>query len=42
MPEGLQTSLKPEEFADLIAYLETLKETPAPTKGTVARETSKK
>jgi putative membrane-bound dehydrogenase-like protein len=28
MPEGLHTSLKPEEFADLIAYLETLKETP--------------
>jgi len=27
MPEGLHTSLKPEEFADLIAYLETLKET---------------
>jgi putative heme-binding domain-containing protein len=28
MPEGLHTSLKPEEFADLIAYLESLKETP--------------
>ena len=28
MPEGLHTSLKPEEFVDLIAYLETLKETP--------------
>lgn len=27
MPEGLHTSLKPEEFSDLIAYLETLKET---------------
>jgi putative membrane-bound dehydrogenase-like protein len=26
MPEGLQLSLKPEEFADLIAYLESLKE----------------
>lgn len=26
MPEGLQTALKPEEFADLVAYLETLKE----------------
>ncbi|HEY7119474.1 MAG TPA: HEAT repeat domain-containing protein [Tepidisphaeraceae bacterium] len=26
MPEGLQLSMKPEEFADLIAYLETLKE----------------
>jgi len=25
MPEGLQTALKPEEFADLVAYLETLK-----------------
>ena len=28
MPEGLQLSLKPEEFADLIAYLESLKEQP--------------
>lgn len=28
MPEGLHTSLKPEEFADLIAYLESLKEAP--------------
>jgi hypothetical protein len=26
MPEGLHTGLKPEEFADLIAYLESLKE----------------
>jgi putative heme-binding domain-containing protein len=26
MPEGLQTTLKPEEFADLIAYLQSLKE----------------
>ncbi|HSI33370.1 MAG TPA: PVC-type heme-binding CxxCH protein [Tepidisphaeraceae bacterium] len=26
MPEGLHTALKPEEFADLIAYLESLKE----------------
>ena len=26
MPEGLQLSLKPEEFADLVAYLESLKE----------------
>jgi putative heme-binding domain-containing protein len=26
MPEGLQTALKPEDFADVIAYLETLKE----------------
>ncbi len=28
MPEGLHTSLKPEEFSDLVAYLESLKETP--------------
>jgi putative membrane-bound dehydrogenase-like protein len=42
MPEGLQTSLKPEEFADLIAYLETLKETPAPTKAAAGKETAKK
>jgi putative heme-binding domain-containing protein len=28
MPEGLQTGLKPEEFADLIAYLVSLKENP--------------
>src|SRR5260221_661593 len=28
MPEGLHTSLKPEEFSDLISYLESLKETP--------------
>jgi len=28
MPEGLQTSIKPEEFADLVAYLESLKEAP--------------
>jgi hypothetical protein len=26
MPDGLQTALKPQEFADLIAYLESLKE----------------
>jgi putative heme-binding domain-containing protein len=26
MPEGLHTTLKPEEFADLIAYLESLKD----------------
>ncbi|HEY2587216.1 MAG TPA: HEAT repeat domain-containing protein [Tepidisphaeraceae bacterium] len=26
MPEGLQTSLKPEEFVDVVAYLESLKE----------------
>ena len=26
MPEGLQTSLKPEEFADVVAYLQSLKE----------------
>jgi hypothetical protein len=26
MPEGMQTGLKPEEFADLIAYLVSLKE----------------
>jgi putative heme-binding domain-containing protein len=26
MPEGLQAALKPEEFADVVAYLETLKE----------------
>jgi putative heme-binding domain-containing protein len=31
MPEGLHTGLKPQEFADLIAYLESLKE-PAPAK----------
>jgi hypothetical protein len=29
MPEGLQTGLKPEEFADLIAYLVSLKENPS-------------
>ena len=29
MPEGLHAGLKPQEFADLIAYLEGLKE-PAP------------
>jgi putative heme-binding domain-containing protein len=28
MPEGLHLGMKPEEFADLIAYLESLKETP--------------
>jgi putative heme-binding domain-containing protein len=28
MPEGLHASLKPEEFADLIAYLQSLKESP--------------
>ncbi len=28
MPEGVYTGLKPEEFADLIAYLESLKEKP--------------
>ena len=32
MPDGLQTALTPEEFADLIAYLEGLKEPPAPAK----------
>jgi len=26
MPEGLQTGLKPEEFVDVVAYLESLKE----------------
>jgi putative heme-binding domain-containing protein len=26
MPEGLQTALKPEDFADVVAYLESLKE----------------
>ena len=26
MPEGLQTALKPEEFADVVAYLESLRE----------------
>jgi putative membrane-bound dehydrogenase-like protein len=31
MPEGLHTGLKPQEFADLISYLESLKE-PAPAK----------
>jgi putative membrane-bound dehydrogenase-like protein len=30
MPEGLYTALKPEEFTDLIAYLESLKD-PGPT-----------
>jgi len=25
MPEGLQTAMKPEDFADLVAYLESLK-----------------
>ena len=28
MPEGLHVNLKPEEFSDLISYLESLKETP--------------
>ncbi len=28
MPEGLQTAWKPEEFADVIAYMESLKEMP--------------
>ena len=28
MPEALQTALKPEDFADVIAYLESLKEVP--------------
>jgi putative heme-binding domain-containing protein len=28
MPEGLQTGLKPEEFADLVAYLVSLQENP--------------
>lgn len=28
MPEGLHLTLKPEEFADLVAYLESLKEQP--------------
>jgi putative membrane-bound dehydrogenase-like protein len=28
MPEGLQTGLKPEEFSDVVAYLESLKESP--------------
>jgi putative heme-binding domain-containing protein len=28
MPEGLQLTLKPEEFSDLIAFLESLKEAP--------------
>jgi putative membrane-bound dehydrogenase-like protein len=32
MPDGLQTALKAQEFADLIAYLESLKEPPAPAK----------
>jgi putative heme-binding domain-containing protein len=30
MPDGLQTGLKPQEFADIIAFLESLKEPPAP------------
>lgn len=29
MPEGLYTAIKPEEFADLISYLESLKDKPA-------------
>jgi hypothetical protein len=28
MPEGLHTGLKPQEFADLISYLQSLKEPP--------------
>ena len=28
MPEGLQTALKPEDFSDVVAYLESLKEAP--------------
>ncbi|MDB5323719.1 MAG: putative rane-bound dehydrogenase [Phycisphaerales bacterium] len=32
MPEGLHLALKPEEFADLIAYLESLKESAPPQK----------
>ena len=29
MPEGLHAGLKPQEFADLVAYLQSLKEAPA-------------
>jgi putative membrane-bound dehydrogenase-like protein len=36
MPEGLHVVLKPEEFADLVAYLETLKEGAAPAKDPAA------
>jgi putative heme-binding domain-containing protein len=28
MPEGLQAGMKPEDFADLVAYLESLKDKP--------------
>ena len=31
MPNGLAEGLTPQDFADLIAYLETLKDSPAPT-----------
>ena len=31
MPEGLQTGLTPQQFADLIAYLQTLKDKPVET-----------
>jgi putative membrane-bound dehydrogenase-like protein len=33
MPDGLHTALKPEEFADLIAYLASLKEAPPAAEG---------
>jgi putative heme-binding domain-containing protein len=33
MPEGLATGLSPEQFADLIAYLETLRSSGQPTPG---------
>jgi putative heme-binding domain-containing protein len=32
MPEGLHAALKPEEFSDLVSYLQGLKEAPNPTK----------
>jgi putative heme-binding domain-containing protein len=32
MPNGLAEGLSPQDFADLVAYLETLKEPPAPAK----------
>jgi putative heme-binding domain-containing protein len=36
MPEGLAARLSPGQFADLIAYLETLRSTPKPTPGSAS------
>ena len=36
MPEGLHATLKPEEFSDLIACLQSLKEAPAAAGATAA------